>query len=124
MREITGTKISKLGFNSEKIGDLIYYDGPLLSLFIDSDNPYIYYLYLWVDSDETSNRWIITQVNPASLKAFLYKQTPLRDMILSNSICFCVDLGDNLTEKEVLVCSTTDLPQEYLPEQNSYYNEV
>jgi len=123
MKEVKGIKIKKLGFYPQKLGDLVYYEGPLLSLFIDKDNPDIYYLYKWVDNNEISNRWTITQVNAVSLRAFFYKQTSLRDIILSNPICYCIDLDDNLTEKEISVCSSIDLPQEYLPMEQSFYSE-
>lgn len=123
MKEVKGIKISKLGFYPQQLGDLVYYEGPLLSLFIDKDNLDIYYLYKWVDNDEVSNRWIITQVNAVSLRTFFYKQTSLRDIILSNPVCYCIDLDDNLTEKTISVCSSIDLPHEYLPMEQSFYSE-
>lgn len=123
MKEINGIKINKLGFHPQKLGDLIYHEGPLLSLFIDKDNPDLYYIFKWSDNDQDTNRWIVTQVNALSLRAFFYKQTSLRDIILNNPVCYCVDIDNDLNEKSVLVCSTTDLPKEYLPGEVSFFSE-
>jgi len=123
MKDIKGIKINKLGFYPQKLGDLVYYEGPLLSLFIDKDSPDIYYLYKWVDNDETSNRWIVTQVTSLSLRTFFYKQISLKDLILNNPICYSIDLDNDLNEKVVLICSSTDLPKEYLPAEKSFFSE-
>jgi hypothetical protein len=123
MKEINGIKINKLGFHPQKLGDLIYHEGPLLSLFIDKDNPDLYYIFKWADNDQDSNRWIVTQVNSLSLRAFFYKQTSLRDIILNNPVCYSVDIDNDLNEKSVLVCSSTDLPKEYLPGEKSFFSE-
>ncbi len=123
MKDLIGIKINKLGFHPMKLGDLIYHEGPLLSLFIDKDNPDIYYLYKWIDSDELCNRWLITQINSVSLKSFFYKQVSLRDIILNNPICYSIDLDNDLAEGGVLVCSSANLPNEYLPSEKSFFSE-
>lgn len=123
MKELKGISILKLGFVPQKIGDLIYFEGPLLSLFIDRSNPDIYYLYKWADCDDNTNRWLIVQLNSISLRSFFFKETSLRNILLSCPLTYVVELDDNLIEKEITVCATTDVPQAYLPTDSSYFSE-
>lgn len=123
MKTISGIKITKLGFIPQKIGDLIYHEGPLLSLFIDRNNPDTYYLYKWADCDEKTNRWLVLQLNTIDLRSFFYKEISLRTLLLNNPLTYVLSLDDSLTEVDRMVCSTSDLPKEYLPKENSLYSE-
>lgn len=123
MKELEGFKIEKLGFYPQKLGDLIYFEGPLLSLFIDRNNPDIYYLYKWVDSDENLNRWIVTQVDSLSLRNFFYSQTTLREIILDSPVSYSIELNDELEEYNIKVCPSNNLPNEYLPSSGTYFEE-
>jgi hypothetical protein len=123
MRKINGIEIPKPGFSSQKIGDLIYHEGPLLSLFIDRNNPDIYYLYKWADCNEETNRWLVLQLNAIGLRSFFFKEISLRTLILNNPLTYVLDIDDNLIETQILVCATNTLPEEYLPKENSFFNE-
>ena len=123
MREIKGTKIPNLVFTPQKIGDLIYHEGPLLSLFIDKHNPDVHYLYKWADCDDESNRWLISPLNILNLRRFFYKEISLRTLLMSSPFIFTLELDENLTERAIMICKTSDLPEEYLPKENSFYNE-
>ena len=123
MKKIDGIKISKLGFIPQKIGDLIYHEGPLLSLFIDRNNSDLYYFYKWVDCDEQTNRWLIVQLNAIALKSFFYKEISLRNLLLNNPLTFVLENDGNLTETEIKIAPTDKLPEEYLPKENSYFSE-
>lgn len=123
MKELKGISIQKLGFVPQKIGDLIYFEGPLLSLFLDRNNPDIYYLYKWADCNETNNRWLVIQLNSINLRSFFFKEVSLRNLLLSSPLTYVLGLDDSLAEKEIIVCSTSDLPEIYLPKENSYFSE-
>lgn len=123
MKELTGIRISQLGFQPQKLGDLIYHEGPLLSLFIDNENPDIYYVYKWVDNDETVNRWIIAQVNSAILRNFFHKRISLRNLIVNHPVTFSIEINNSLAKQNIQVCATAELPEEYLPAENSFYDE-
>lgn len=123
MKNINGIEIQKLSFTAQKLGDLIYYEGPLLSLYVDTENPGLYYLYKWADCDENVNRWLIAQTNEATLRKFFSKKDSLRNIILNNAIIYVVDLNDNLEQTHIQVSATTELLQEYLPDVQSYFVE-
>jgi hypothetical protein len=123
MKAMTGIKIPKLGFIPQKIGDLIYHEGPLLSLFIDRNNPDTYYLYKWADCDKKNNRWLVLPLNTINLRSFFYKEISLRTLLLNSPLTYVLNLDDNLTETDMMVCPTNDLPKEYLPKENSLFSE-
>jgi hypothetical protein len=123
MRDIKGISIPKLGFVPQKVGDLIYHEGPLLSLFVDRNNPENYYLYKWADCDKYINRWLVVQLNAISLRDFFYKEISLRTLLLNSPVTYVLQLDENLTESAIMVCATNDLPDDYLPKENSYYEE-
>lgn len=123
MKELKGISIPTLGFIPQKIGDLIYFEGPLLSLFLDRNNPDTYYLYKWADCNETINRWLVIQLNSVSLRSFFFKEISLRNLLLNSPLSYVLGIDDTLIEKEIIVCATTDLPEIYLPKENSFFSE-
>jgi len=123
MKDITGIKIPKLGFAPQKIGDLIYHEGPLLSLFLDRNNPDTYYLYKWADCNEKTNRWLVLQLNSINLRSFFYKEISLRTLLLNSPLTYILSLDDKLAETDIMICATADLPESYLPKENSFYGE-
>ena len=56
--------------NLVRVGDLSYFEGPLLSLFEDISSGH-FYLFDWVDRDTKTNRWIIYRVSPKDLLNYL-----------------------------------------------------
>ena len=123
MKGVKGIKITELGFIPQKIGDLIYHEGPLLSAYNDRNNPDTYYLYKWADCDEKVNRWLVSQVSISNLRSFFLKEISLRTLVLSNPSVFILELDDKLMESGIMISATTDLPNEYMPKESSFYKE-
>lgn len=80
MIRIDGAKLAAFQFDShEHVCDLIDIDGPLLSLYTDSRNNW---LYLWCDTDNVRlNRWMLIEVSRPSLVAFFARKESLRSLI-------------------------------------------
>jgi hypothetical protein len=105
----------------EKIGDLINYDGPILSLFHDSKARR--YLFYWVDSDDEGNRWLIWKVEDLDLYHYLNAQISLKDLIqcANNGYLFCVDIDDDLVYRNMSTLALEQVPIQYQPEDKSFY---
>ena len=104
-----------------KVADLIYFDGPLLSLFKDfKDENYLYY---WCDSDAQANRWLIFRVTTEHLNSYLNHEVSLRSLIFAADAAktFLVDLDNQLQHLKVLSVSPDDLSSAYLPDEDSLY---
>jgi hypothetical protein len=121
MEKINAINISSIGTNLEKIGDFLYHEGPLLSLFQDKNHLDIYYFYKWADSDDQCNRWLIFSVNTALLRSFLFQELSLRQLILKNPYVFLLDINNHLEQHQCLIASISDIPDSYLPKVSSYY---
>ena len=123
MKKLTGLKIDKLDFIPTKLGDLLYHEGPLLSVFKDyfSDN---FYLYKWSDCDEKANRWLVFKVSTLDLTAFFDKKISIKQMILEQPFSYFLDLDNQLAPLSIALVSTQNIPKNYLPEQDSFFDAL
>lgn len=120
MLELKGNdiKIDKL----IKVDDLIYYDGPLLSIYKKEDGSL--FLVLWVDNSIEDNRWCFIPVEDKTLTSFLDKKITLRDVINKTESVIFKDLyleGDELLERQIKKVLVKDISEEYMPTNESYY---
>ena len=123
MKDVKGLIINHLDFQPLKMGDFLYYEGPLLSHFIDKNNPNNHYFYRWVDFDDDSHRWLIFKSSEKDINAFFNKTISLWQMITQNTTVFLIDLDDELTKNQILVTTIAELPLSYLPSENSFFKE-
>ena len=124
METLEGTQIANLGLNLKRQGDLLYHEGPLLSHFANTENPNEHYLYKWTDCDESANRWLIFKVFNTAFEPFFNKEMTLLQMISANPFVYFIDLDNNVDEKKVFICSTNKIPSDYLPSENSFFDET
>lgn len=103
-----------------KVRDLIYYDGPLLSLFVDESGQS--YLYNWCDCDAQCNRWLVFAVAPAALEAYEGGQKSLRSLIEEAPAWFVVDMDTNAAVQRVWQVQASNLPSSYWPDPDSFYS--
>jgi hypothetical protein len=125
MEPLKGQKISGLPFSPlKKVADLVYFDGPLLALFKNerSDS----YLYNWCDVDERSNRWLIFRVDDRNLNGFMSGKLSLQQLVLSPPDGFLVsaDVDNEGLYHNLHLLKPQDLPDDYVPAQDSFYDEV
>lgn len=123
MKEVKGLNINHLGFNPIKLGDFIYYEGPLLSHFIDRNKPEDNYFYRWVDFDDNTHRWLISKFSEKDILAFFNKEISLRQLIETNNFVTLLDLDDELNKAQILIVQTHSLPDTYLPSEQSFFKE-
>jgi len=121
---LNGLNINELNFSLKKQGDLLHYEGPLLSHFIGDDGKQ--YLLKWLDNSEVYNRWLIFNVSNESLLLFFEKKVDLRYLILNSSFdyVYVVDIDNALSYKNIKLLNSNSIPDEYLPPINSFYNAI
>lgn len=123
MKSVQSVEISKLGFVPQKLGDLLEHEGPLLSLYVDRDNPESYFMYKWVDRNEECNRWAILPCTGKNLLAFFEGKESLRELFLNNPFCLVIDLDEHLQVQSIQITATEALPEEFLPGEKSFFQE-
>ncbi len=121
MKKIKGIKCDALP-QLKRQGELIYFDGPLLSHWTNDIGEH--YFYDWVDNDHLYNRWIVFKASDEILISFFNKEITLRDVIVSNETVYIVDLDTNIIANNILIVDLKKLPKLYLPDKtSSYYQE-
>ncbi len=122
MKYFTNTIISKLDFQLFKKGDIIEFEGPLLSHF--SDEMGEDYFMKWVDKDSECNRWLLFNISKIDLNDYFQNSKTLRNLIKSsNEIVYLIDIDDNINYKKIQVLSKDSIPENYLPTDKSIFNE-
>jgi hypothetical protein len=103
------------------VRDLVYYDGPLVSLFSSSEDNSELWLFYWVDVDYDAllNRWVVTRSDSQILKDLEADRIPFRDALLDDTWSFDFYVVDITGEQEyarVQLIAKKNLPEDYLPE--------
>jgi len=115
MQELVGYQLEHFPLNLRDIVDLIYFEGPLLTLF---ENEYgDSYLYYWCDVDEHGNRWLVFRVTQKTLRFYVTQKLSLRELILNP-----VELDEELHARQTYLVEAKNLPQKYIPAVDSYYD--
>ncbi len=121
MREVKGYDIQYDFRCFRKIADLIIFEGPLLSHYISSKGDD--YLFYWVDRDESDNRWLVLRVSLANLQKYVSGEVSLYELIGSpnDGYLYMVDVDNDINYHDVKLVQPSDLPEDYLPAEDSYY---
>jgi hypothetical protein len=117
-----GIKLFESPFrNHIKIADLLYYEGAILSHFVDEfDNNYLYY---WIDFNENANRWLVFKFNKAYLSEYLNGIVTLKDFFYEqqNQFVFSVDVDKDYNYTNIRMFSPYELPEDYTPKSDSFF---
>jgi len=123
MEDLDTYKINNLGLNLQFAGDLIYYEKPLLSHFVDPNNSNEHYFYKWSDFDEKCNRWLIFKVSIENLISFFEGNLTLLHLVQKNQFVYFLDLDTEISEVNAFVCPIQKIPDDYLPSERSFFKE-
>jgi hypothetical protein len=121
MIEILGHSITNLPIkNLRKINDLIEYEGPILSHFVDEKGRN--FLFYWVDVSSEYNRWLVWKISDLQLYNYLFGVLSLRELLLEQNkdFIYVVDIDSNLKYENIKMLLVEDLSLEYLPEEESF----
>ncbi len=124
MKILKGFKLKDFPFeNLKKIGDLIFFDGPLMSVFVDDSD--CIFIFDWADSDDENNRWLVYEISIEKLTQYLYKKISHYQLISSpeKEIIISVDIDNNLDKKNIFALSPFNLPSEYLPKHDILHQD-
>ena len=135
MMKIRGSRLSASALNKHTyICDILYLDGPILSLFTDKKQNWF---YLWCDTDsETKDRWLLFPVRRADFVGYLNQSIALRALIETADTRWMLDVSqiDPGDQSEIGSISrdsyrflravgAEDIPGDYWPAADSYFDE-
>lgn len=136
MRKMNGTKMPVRALERHVyICDLLYSDGPIVSLFRDRRFNWI---YLWVDTDQVgTDRWFLFPVSRGHLVGYLKKEATLQSLLLSSWQRWMLDTkvriqdggtevesssrGSNRTLRDI---TNIEIPDDYCPANDSFFDEM
>ena len=112
MKTLKGRQITQLPvYNLFKIGDLVNYQGPLLSLFSNPKGEL--YIYQWCDCDESHHRWLIYPVTLNQLSNYLNRKLTHYQLMMSHRVVYAVDLDGDAEPHHLLKLPTAEIPEDY-----------
>lgn len=104
-----------------RIGDLVNFEGPLLTLFEDCRNGNLY-VFDWVDRDSDKNRWVVYHVTPIFLYEFIAGKISHRELFLSAvSGFYSLEINRKLQFENFRRLQLQDLPDDYLPKSEAFF---
>ena len=105
-----------------KVSDLIYFDGPILSHYINSEGDN--FLLSWCDSNADLNRWLFCKVSLISIHEYLERKFSLKQLFegLNENIIRLIDIDKNLEVVKTTLIEYQSLPESYKPKEGSFYN--
>lgn len=109
--------------NLVRIGDLVNFEGPLLTLFSDQERKSLY-LYDWVDNDHQYNRWLIFQGEPRKILEFVNQRISHYELFATpvEPYYYSVDIDGNLNFTNYRKIMTNQVPQAYYPDRQAFFD--
>jgi hypothetical protein len=109
--------------NFVRLGDLSYFEGPLLSLFEELNSGHLY-LFDWVDRDNKFNRWLIYRVSSRLLLQFIdnkISHLELFERRLDNKVYFTDIDSKNKLFSNYDSFAIESLPSNYYPNSDNFF---
>lgn len=114
----------KLKNSLNRIVDVVNFEGPLLTLYKDINNRYLYLLD-WVDRDSAFNRWLIYRCNSITLDKFIQGKISHQELFLSDeNYCYVVDIDKNYIWNNSQEINKRNLPPNYIPVEDAFFEEA
>lgn len=124
MKQICGADIGAAEFGElSKVADLLYFDGPLLSLYRNNEGENL--LYYWCDSNASCNRWLVFKISDKSLECYLKGKESLNVLVSTpkDGFLYCLDLDKEAEQRHAWIVSPKQLPPSYIPGEQSFYSD-
>lgn len=121
MKSIIGIPVEFDFCHLTKVSDLIYFEGPLLSHYIDNSGEN--YIFYWIDVNESYNRWLFFRADLVHLQDFVNRKESLYDLITNRSeqYLYSVDIDADCVYSNVQLVLIKNLEESYLPSKKSFY---
>jgi hypothetical protein len=123
LRSIQGIEISKLPFDLEWVGDLLFFNWPLISVY--KDNSKKIYIRSWLEECNNTIRYVFFNIEPYLLLSYINGDTPFVDVLLNpaNNLYFITDINSIEHYERTTVLSSSSIHPDYIPKIESYYDD-
>jgi len=108
-----------------RVRDLIYFDGPLLTQYVNARGEN--FLYYWCERDRHSHRWMLIRVDEPTILRLLYRFIPLDFVIPAGSqddFVYFVDVTSGGRISDVWLTKVESIPEDYTPVRGTFLQDV
>jgi len=121
MLELKGLELPALEFSLSKLGDFLFWEGPLMSHFVNDRGED--FIFKWSDKDNRHNRWMVYKTTPSLLLGYFNGRLNSLDLILSNpdGFVYFIEMDNDLAHRRITLLKNQDIPGQYLPLPDSFY---
>ena len=104
------------------VGDLEWFEGALLSLFVEPKSGNLHFLH-WVDLAEGNNRWLFFQVSPRALQLYLQGKLSNQDVFFLDvsPTVKLLDVNEDGVVKAVEEIAKNQLPADFVPSKDGFF---
>lgn len=112
---------SDIVFEHTLVADLVYCEGPIISLFESPDG--YFYLYCWREMDSSNDRWLIVKLDKTTARHYLLGAISLKDIITKppEGFLYLIRIDKDNHYDAVYTVDPSHLPDSYIPEAHSFY---
>ncbi len=121
LQPLKGELATLLQDDFKKSGDFLYYEGPLLSHFVNLRNED--FIIKWCGTDSQFNRWLLYKTNHELLRQFFTGTIGDLELALAtpDKHVYFIDIDNDINWRNIVKVELADIPSEYLPEPTAFY---
>ncbi len=109
-------------FNAqEKLFDIEWFEGPMLSLFRDKEGDL--FIYKWVDVNKDSQTWLVFRTSPDLIAAYIQRVISERALVLlaADKTWYLTDINSALEFSNERKITAQILRQSFLPLSDTFF---
>ncbi|MCU0346658.1 MAG: hypothetical protein MUC59_06930 [Saprospiraceae bacterium] len=108
----------------EKLLDIEWFEGPMMSLFLDKKGAL--FIYKWMDVTSDGHTWLVFRTTQDLLAAYVQQVISEKALILlaPDKSWYLVDINPELNFSNQRTLSTVELKKQALPETHTFFNEA
>ena len=123
MLELAGKILPKDYLILNGIGDLLFWEVATTSIHLDQNNNL--FIREWSDQNSTHNRFFYYKVDKETIIKFINLEISHWELIHLNDEVYFQDISFNEDNKsDIIVISSNDIPNKYLPNRDSLLHET
>lgn len=107
-----------------KYHDLLYFDGPILSHFLDSHQRHVLFYWTGFDEGRLAHRWLVWRSELSWILDYLNRRISLLELLrkCGGEYYYLVYMDNELNHQHIDVCEFGEISFEYLPPPAVYYD--
>lgn len=117
---VRAEKVRASDFAHRWVEDILYFEGPILSLLKASTSQD--YFYYWLGFRRSANQWLAVDVSRSEIEEYKEKETSLLQIIEGKEVVHIVSTDKERKVTSAIKVNVADLPESYLPPPTSFFD--